>query len=215
MVATIVAIAAANTCGVCAQDASEPALAPALQTVLSRLSADPITPREYTANIDLHVKLRVFPFIGLTLHGNSSYKRPGLYHFVFRGVPKAAEKFSDLNYDLGDPAKWPERYVIAFAPQSTSQEPVVRLTPRTRGLVKQLDVAIDPAKGHLTRATWTRYDGGTITLVQTYTAVGENEIVARQAATIDIPHMKADVSADYGAFIVAGMPVVAGLPPER
>jgi hypothetical protein len=214
MLATIATIAVSSTCGVAAQDTAPP-LAPALQSILSHLSSEAITPREYTANVDLHVKLRVFPFIGLTLHGNSSYKRPGLYHFVFRGVPKAAEKFSDLNYDLGDPAKWSDRYAIAFAPQSSSQEPVVRLTPKGHGLVKSLDVAIDPVKGHLTRATWTRFDGGTITLVQTYAPVGESEIVARQAATIDIPHMRADVSADYGAFIIAGMPVVAGLPAEH
>jgi hypothetical protein len=213
--ATIVTIAVATTCNVNAQDATAPAIAPSLQSVLSRLSADPITPREYTANVDLHVKLRVFPFISLTLHGNSSYKRPGLYHFVFRGVPKAAEKFSDLNYDLGDPQKWPDRYAIAFAPQSTSEVPVLRLTPKAHGMVKSLDVAYDPAKGHMTHAIWTRFDGGTITLAQTYTTVGESEIVARQAATIDIPHMKADVSADYGAFIVSGMPVVAGLPSEH
>ncbi|GAC1414765.1 MAG: hypothetical protein NVSMB5_03100 [Candidatus Velthaea sp.] len=182
---------------------------PSLIAVLARLAADPETPREYHANVSLHVRLRIFPFIRLTLHGNSSYRRPGIYHFVFRGVPKVAEKFNDLNYDLGDPTKWPDRYDIAFAPQSTPSEPVVRLTPRVHGLVKTLDVAIDMAKGHMTKATWSRYDGGTITLAQTYAPVSGAEIVAKQDATIDIPHMRADVSADYADFVLG---VVAAAP---
>ena len=106
---------------------------PTLAAVMARLAADPLTPSEYTASISLHVRLRIFPFIRFTLHGESAYKRPGLYHFVFRGVPMVAEKFNDLRYDLGDPQKWPERYDIAFAPQSTAAVPVVRLTPKTPG----------------------------------------------------------------------------------
>jgi len=61
--------------------------------IVARMAADPRTPDAYSANVKLHVKLRVFPFIGVTLNGNTTYRRPGLYHFVFRGVPKVAEKF--------------------------------------------------------------------------------------------------------------------------
>jgi hypothetical protein len=213
--AVMMAISVTAPCPARAQQVGTPVAAPSVQTLLARLSADNPMPREYTANVDLHVKLRMFPFIGLTLHGDSSFKRPGLYHFVFRGVPKAAEKFNEMNYDLGDATKWPDRYVIAAAPQSTALAPVVRLTPKVRGMVKWLDVSIDPEKGHLMRAVWSRFDGGTITLVQTYAPAGENEIVSRQTASIDIPHMKADISAEYRSFVVSGMPVVAGLPSER
>ncbi|MFN2459329.1 MAG: hypothetical protein ABR591_01355 [Candidatus Velthaea sp.] len=209
------ALAFGHACVAAADEGVPLAPAPPLDAVLSRLAADPVTPREYTANVDLHVKLRVFPFIRLTLHGNSSYKRPGLYHFVFRGVPKAAEKFNDLNYDLGDPSKWPARYDIAFAPQSTPALPVIRLTPKVRGMVKTLDVAVEMSKGHLMKATWSRFDGGTITLVQKFAPVGDREIVAQQTATIDIPHMKAELSANYEDFVVAGIPVVAGVPADR
>ena len=120
-----------------------------------------------------------------------------------------------MNYDLGDPTKWTGRYEIALAPQNSAQSPVIRLTPRAHGSLKWLDVSVDPDKGHMLRAVWTRYDGGVITLVQTYAAVGENEIVSRQIATIDLPHMRADVSADYASFVVSGMPVLAGLPSEH
>ena len=104
-----------------------------MNAVLATLAAAPEQPEEYKASVALHVRLRVFPFIRMTLHGDSWYKRPGLYRFVFRGVPIIARAFSDMKYDLGDPAHWPDRYEIAFAPDSTAAAPVLRLTPKIAG----------------------------------------------------------------------------------
>jgi len=170
---------------------------------VARMAADPRTPDAYSANVKLHVKLRVFPFIGVTLNGNTTYRRPGLYHFVFRGVPKVAEKFDDLRYDLGNPLAWSERYEIAFAPTSTVDVPVLRLTPKTSGgMVAFLDVTTDAQSGRMLKAVWSRHDGGKITLTQTYASVGTSDIVSHQAAVIDIPHMRAELTADYGGFTV-------------
>ncbi len=152
----------------------------------------------------LHVRMRVFPFIRMTLHGDSWYKRPGLYRFVFRGVPVIAKAFSDMKYDLGNPARWPERYEIAFAPDSTPAVPVLRLTPKSPVQVKALDVALDPTHGRILRAVWSRNDGGTITLVQTYVpALAGHAVVQKQISTINLPHMKAELEADYADFALA------------
>lgn len=174
--------------------------APSPSAVLAELESSPGAPEEYKASVALHVRLRVFPFIRITLHGDSWYKRPGLYRFVFRGVPIIARAFSDMKYDLGDPAHWPERYDIAYAPQSTVAAPVLRLTPKAPVLVKWFDVAVDPARGRILKATWTRGDGGVITLVQTFAPVAGHAFVAKQTATIDLPRMKADLEAEYADF---------------
>ena len=174
--------------------------APSVPAVLAQLTASPDQPGEYKASVALHVRMRVFPFIRMTLHGDSWYKRPGLYRFVFRGVPLLARAFSDMKYDLGDPVHWPDRYEIAFAPESTTAAPVLRLTPKTPVLVKSLDVALDPAHGRILKAIWSRSDGGVITLVQTYAPVAGHAYVARQTATINLPRMKADLEADYADF---------------
>ncbi len=173
---------------------------PSVPAVLAELAASPDQPGEYKASVALHVRMRVFPFIRMTLHGDSWYKRPGLYRFVFRGVPLIARAFSDMKYDLGDPAHWPDRYEIALAPHSTAAAPILRLTPKTAVLVKELDVALDPARGRILKATWSRSDGGTITLVQTYAPVAGHAYVAKQSATIDLPRMKADLVAEYADF---------------
>lgn len=173
----------------------------ALSTILAKLAADPTTPNQYNAQIKLHVRMRVFPWISITLNGNSAYKRPGLYHFVFRGVPKAAEHFSDLAYDLGNAATWPAKYQISLlSAGSPGLEPVLRLIPKKRGMVKNLDVTVDAVKGHIDKAVWTRFDGGVISLVQRYDMVNGHEIVAQQDASIDIPHMRAELAAQYSGF---------------
>lgn len=182
-----------------AQQPGEPDLA----AILSKLAADPATPNAYRAAVKLHVHLRVFPWISVTLNGNQAYKRPGLYHFAFRGVPRAAERFHDLDYDLGNPQTWPSKYDISLlTPASTNVEPVVRLVPKKRGLVKNLDVTIDPVKGHIDKAVWIRFDGGVISLVNHYNTVGANEIVGEQTASINVPHMRADLDAEYSEFAV-------------
>jgi hypothetical protein len=174
--------------------------APTVPSVLAALAAAPEQPEEYKASVSLHVRMRVFPFIRMTLHGDSWYKRPGLYRFVFRGVPIIARAFSDMKYDLGDPAHWPDRYEIAFAPNSTADAPVLRLTPKSPVMVKSLDVALDPAHGRILKAVWSRGDGGVITLVQTYAPVAGHAFVAKQTATINLPRMKADLEAEYADF---------------
>jgi hypothetical protein len=184
-------------CAAGAQDA--PSLG-SVPSALAALSSAPELHEEYKASVALKVRLRVFPFIRVTLHGDSWYRRPGLYRFVFRGVPLIARAFSDMKYDLGDPARWPERYDIAFAPQSTPAAPVLRLVPKAPVMVKTLDVAIDPAHGRIVKAVWSRNDGGVITLVQTYAPIAGHAYVAKQTATIELPRMKADLEAEYADF---------------
>jgi hypothetical protein len=183
--------------------AQEAAPVPSVNAVLHTLAASPEQPQTYKASVALHVRMRMFPFIRMTLHGDSWYKRPGLYRFLFHGVPFVAKAFSDMKYDLGDPAEWEARYEVAYAPGSTAAQPMLRLTPKVRGLVKTLDVVLDPAHGRILRAVWSRHDGGTITLVQTYgPPVDGHTVVAKQAATINLPRMRAELVADYADFNV-------------
>src|SRR3981081_1528293 len=109
--------------------------APPVSAVLAALAAAPEQPVEYKASVALHVRMRVFPFIRMTLHGDSWYKRPGLYRFVFRGVPIVARALCARKYALGDAAHWSERYDIAFSPDSTATAPILRLTPKSAVMV--------------------------------------------------------------------------------
>src|ERR1700722_19148411 len=168
-----------------ADDAAAPAaLAPPMPAiVLAALANDPRTPEGYSANVELHVKLHSFPFIGLTVHGTSSYRRPGLYHYQLTNLPRIAGKFDDLRYDLGDPTSWDTRYDIVMAPASTDAAPILRLTPeKPGGMVAYLDIQTDAKHGRMLKATWTRRDGGSIVLTQTYAELGSADVVTAQHA---------------------------------
>ena len=182
---------------------SPPAAAAGPAIVLARLSADPRTPEGYSADLELHVKLRSFPFIGLTVHGVSTFRKPGLYHYQLENLPRIAAKFNDLHYDLGDPETWTARYDIAMSPASTEDAPVLRLTPKKpAGMVMYLDIQADAKNGRLLKATWKRRDGGTIVLTQTYAPIGSTDVVTAQHATFDIPHMRAELTATYTNVVV-------------
>lgn len=165
--------------------------------VLARIASDPRAPDGYSADVELHVKLHSFPFLGATVHGTSTYRRPGQYHYLLQNVPRIAGKFDDLRYDLGDPVTWAQKYDIALAPQSTDEVPALRLTPKHPGLVTALDIETDPKHGRMLRAIWRRKDGGTIVLTQTFTTVGATDVVTFQHADIDIPHIRAELTATY------------------
>jgi hypothetical protein len=212
----LVALLAALAFGAQAVRADESATRPARGApaepaiVLARLSTDPRTPEGYSANLELHVKLRSFPYIGLTVHGTSSYRRPGLYHYQLQNLPRIASKFDDLHYDLGDPSSWGSRYDIAMAPESTDEAPILRLTPKITGQVMYLDIETDADHGRLLKATWKRHDG-TIVLRQTYAFLGAADVVTQQHATIDIPHLRAELTATYSNLAVDS-PMFAGVP---
>jgi hypothetical protein len=189
--------------------AAAPAPEPAI--VLARLSTDPRTPEGYSGKLEIHVKMHSFPFIGLTVHGTSSYRKPGLYHYQLQNLPRVAAKFDDLRYDLGDPSSWGARYDIAMAPQSNDEVPVLRLTPKKPGgQVAYLDIETDAKHARMIKATWTRHDGGTIVLTQTYAALGAADVVTQQHATIDIPHFRAELTATY-TDLTLDTPTFAGV----
>ncbi len=198
----VAALLCAMPCAAGAQTVASPPPS-SIPAILEALATSPEQPVAYHASVALHVRLRIFPFIRMTLHGESTYKRPGLYRFIFHGVPVIAKAFSDMKYDLGDPAHWADRYDVSFAPESNDEHPVLRLVPKTAMLVKTLDVALDPSHGRILRAVWSRNDGGVITLTQAYApGLAGHDVVAKQDATIDLPRMKASLEAEYADFAV-------------
>jgi hypothetical protein len=174
-----------------------------LGQILSKLASNPSAPSEYTANVQVRMHMRGFPWITKTVSGSEVYKHPGFYHFVFRDAPKALDQLSGLEEDLADPSAWPQRYNVSLlVPPSPGVEPVVRLQPKQVKLVKSLDISVDMAKAHIDKAVWTRTDGGTITMTQKYNTVASREVVSEQDAAVRIPNMSADVTATYSGFSV-------------
>ncbi len=170
---------------------------------MQRLASNPAAPSQYSANVQVRMHMRGFPWITRTVSGSEVYKHPGFYHFAFKDAPKALDQLSSLEEDLANPNAWPQRYNVSLlVPQSPGVEPVVRLVPKTIKLVKTLDITVDLARAHIDKAVWTRTDGGTITMTQKYNTVAAREVVSEQDAAVRIPNMSADVTATYSGFSV-------------
>ncbi len=174
-----------------------------LGQILQRLAANPAAPSQYSANVQVRMHMRGFPWITKTVSGSEVYKHPGFYRFAFKDAPKALDQLSGLEEDLADPSGWAQRYNVSLlVPASPGVEPVVRLEPKAIKLVKTLDITVDMARAHIDKAVWTRTDGGTITMTQKYNTVAAREVVSEQDAAVRIPSMSADVTATYSGFSV-------------
>lgn len=174
-----------------------------LGQILGRLASNPSAPSKYTANVQVKMHMRGFPWITRTVSGSEIYKHPGFYHFAFKDAPKSLDQLSGLEEDLANPDSWPQRYNISLlVPPTSGVEPVVRLEPKQVKLVKTLDITVNMAKAHIDKAVWTRTDGGTITMTQKYNTIASREVVSEQDAAVRIPNMSADVTATYSDFSV-------------
>ncbi len=172
-----------------------------LGQILQRLASNPASPAQYSANVQVRMHMRGFPWITKTVSGSEVYKHPGFYHFVFRDAPKALDQLSGLEEDLADPSGWLQRYNVSLlVPPAPGIEPVLRLSPKAPKLVKTLDITVNMAKAHIDKAVWSRFDGGTITMTQKYGTVAAREVVSEQDAAVRIPSMSADVTATYSNF---------------
>ncbi len=203
LISIVVTAAVVLTAGPGARAQDEAAPVPAqVAAVLDRLGADPLTPQSYTAAVTLRVKLRMFPFISMTLNGDSTYERPGQYKFSFRGFPLVARQFEKMDFNLGDPKAWPEKYDVALRPQAADGDTVLRLTPKSSKIVRYIQIEVDPQKGHINKAQWSRYDNGTLVLTQRFAMVGSNEMVSQAQAQVAIGAVRANLNIDFANFVI-------------
>jgi anti-sigma B factor antagonist len=170
-----------------------------VQIVRSVIDANPSL-RSYQARVHVDVRMTSFPFIAPHLDGATYFKRPNNYEVVFERVPSYAKGFDRLYSDIGDPSNWERRFTMTVAggrEVDGHHDVVLRLVQRVRGMIDHQDVAIDPANQRIDAMEWHYYNGGTITMTQTFAGVGGFNVLAAQHATIRIPHVRAVAEARY------------------
>ena len=153
----------------------------------------------------LHVDLRMtsFPFISQHLDGTTYYKRPSNYEVVFDRVPPLAKGFDKMFTDIGDPANWEKRFHVTYEGEKDyngRKDIELKLVQRVRGMIDHETVLIDPNAWAIDSIRYDYYNGGHITMTQTFREVGGYSMLAEQNAEIAIPYAKAvahGVYADY------------------
>ncbi|MBV8749860.1 MAG: STAS domain-containing protein [Candidatus Eremiobacteraeota bacterium] len=150
----------------------------------------------------LHVDLRLtsFPFIRQHLDGTTYYKRPSNYEVVFDRVPALAKGFDKMFTDVGDPSSWDKRFVMTYEGERDYQgrkDLELRLVQRVRGMIDHETVLVDPNNWVIDSIRYDYYNGGHITMTQTFRNVGGYFMLAEQQAEIAIPYARAVAHGSY------------------
>ncbi|HEV2739621.1 MAG TPA: hypothetical protein VGU66_13675 [Candidatus Elarobacter sp.] len=153
----------------------------------------------------MHVDLRMtsFPFIRQHLDGSTYYKKPSNYEVVFDKVPPLAKGFDKMFADVGDPANWEKRFVVSYQGEHEYQgrkDVELKLVQRVRGMIDHETVLIDPNAWAIDSIRYDYYNGGHITMTQTFREVGGYSMLAEQNAEIAIPYAKAVAHGTYSDY---------------
>ena len=153
----------------------------------------------------LHVDLRMtsFPFLRQHLDGTTYYKRPSNYEVVFDKVPPLAKGFDKMFADIGDPANWEKKFAITYEGEheyNGRKDVQLRMVQRVRGMIDHETVLIDPATWTIDSIRYDYYNGGHITMTQTFREVGGYSMLAEQNAEIAIPYAKAVAHGTYSDY---------------
>jgi anti-anti-sigma regulatory factor len=153
----------------------------------------------------MHVDLRMtsFPFIRQHLDGTTYYKKPSNYEVVFDRVPALAKGFDKMFADVGDPSNWEKRFAVTYqgeADYNGRKDVQLKLVQRVRGMIDHETVLIDPNTWSIDSIRYDYYNGGHITMTQTFREVGGYSMLAEQDAEISIPYAKAVAHGTYSDY---------------
>lgn len=157
----------------------------------------------FQSRLHVDVKMSSFPFLRQHLDATAYYKKPSNYEVVFDSVPSYAKGFEKLFADVGDPADWQRRFVITYEGQKEfrgRKDVELRLVQRVRGMIDHETVLVDPAGATIDEIRYDYYNGGVITMTQTFTNVSGYTMLASQDADIAIPHVRATAHGEYGSY---------------
>ena len=178
---------------------------PAVNTIVSQLTARMDAVSAYKVHIKLDVRLHSFPFLAADLDGTTSYSRPGHYTVTFDQLPSLASAFQKVSGDVGDPAAWTSKYAIAVEPESATTPPntlTLRLTEKVHGQIDHALAFVDLTSHTVTRMEWYYVNGGRIAMEQHFSPIDGVLLVDSQAADIDMPGYKATAQAVFDGYEV-------------
>jgi hypothetical protein len=190
--------AAVAVAGIPAHAATDVETEPA--TIIARVVERNPSLNSYEGRLHVDLRLTSFPFYRTTLDGTTYYKKPSNYEVTFDHVPRLARGFEKMFTDIGDASNWERRFVVTFAGQVDYQgrkDLELRLVQRVRGMIDHETVLVDPGAWAIDSIRYDYYNGGHITMTQTFRQIGGYSMPAEQNAEIAIPYARAVVHGTY------------------
>jgi hypothetical protein len=169
-------------------------------SILARVEERNPSLSSYQGRLHVDLRLTSFPFLRRHLDGSAYYKRPSSYEVVFDSVPPLAKGFDKMFADVGDPANWEKRFVVSYQGEREfggRKDLELRMVQRVRGMIDHETVLVDPNSWAIDSVRYDYYNGGHITMTQTFREVGGYSMLAEQNAEIAIPYAKAVAHGTY------------------
>jgi len=166
--------------------------------IVDAVSARTTMVSSYTANISLHVAMRSFPFIHMSVSGDTAYQQPGQYTLKMHTLPALAKAFQSVSGDAGDPTVWVRTYDISIDRSGPVEQGRISLllTPKSHCQVEHAEATIDTATMTVARMEWFYQSGGHIAVDYQYAPIGSVLMVAHQSAEISMPNYRATATAE-------------------
>lgn len=155
--------------------------------------------KSYQAHANLDIRQVNFPYLHPVLDGHVYYNSPGYTVYDFPHTPSYLQGITKVEGAVGMASRWRHCYNITLEYQP--QAYVLHMVPKIRGEVSQMDVTIDKASGNPEQFHWSYHNGGdSVSLSQTFSAVGGYDVVTAQKSEIDKHHIRALATGTFDSF---------------
>jgi hypothetical protein len=202
--AALVACAAAAV-GSARQPSASPAPSPTASATLSPADVIALILRgnhgldSYKANAHLDIRQINFPWLHPVLDGFQYYSQPGYTTYDFPHTPIYLKGITKVEGSVGLATRWLHCYDVTVSQDRDALD--LKLTPKIRGEVKEMDVVVDRNDGTIHHIDWLYQDSGDrVTLDQFFGIVSGFKVVTLQQSTIQLHHIHAIGNASFDGF---------------
>jgi hypothetical protein len=155
--------------------------------------------RSYQAHASLDIQQVNFPYLHPVLDGKVYFNSPGYTVYDFPHTPSYLQGITRVEGAVGMATRWRHCYNITL--EYKPQAYVLHMVPKIRGEVSQMDVTVDKATGNPEAFFWSYHNAGdTVSLSQTFSAVGGYAVVTAQKSEIAKHHIRAEATGTFDSF---------------
>lgn len=140
--------------------------------------------QSYTFKIHVDFKLKTFPYIGIHLDGDGSFKKPDLFSIHFHHVPWFGKGWENINLDPLEPSKWKETYDFTDV-QKIGDRFHLLMMAHDKGHLKNVAAEIDD--DGLRRVQWNYLNGGWIAVEVNPSRINGFPLPKTENAEIKVP----------------------------
>ena len=153
----------------------------------------------YKAHAHLDVRQVNFPWLHPILDGSQFYILPGFTSYDFPHTPSYLKGITKIEASVGLANRWLHCYDISVSTEKNAY--TLKMTPKIRGEVKEMDVLVDRNDGTVHHIDWTYHnEGDHVTLDQYYSIISGYRVVTIQQSTIQLHHIHAVGNATFDNF---------------